>query len=287
MILVDYSGSTFAAIAVELNRNFGTKTDIDFLRHIILNQLRSYNKRFRKEFGEMVICLDGKNNWRGKIFPAYKALRKKERASSGIDWKEVFKNIEILTEEFKKNLPYRFILMDDLEADDIIAILTKKFYNSSESSPVLIISNDKDYRQLHKYENVYQFLPRKKIIVREDNPEFFLKDLIVHGDKSDGIPNIRTDKNIFIENDGRRQVPVSTEFMRRFISEGTDFLSIFEKERYEFNKMLISFDEIPEEYTSIVIDKYNQSKPTFNKFDFFQYLAKNKLNKLIDNIGDF
>lgn len=293
MILVDYSGSIFSAISVELNRNMGLKTDIDFLRHLVLKQLKSYHKKFHEQYGEMVICLDCRTgNWRKDLFPAYKYQRKKKRIESGVDWDRIFKDVNIITEEFKKELPYKFVYVNNLEADDVIALLTKLAPQISEKDlfgdmlyPVLIVSNDKDYKQLHKYSYVKQYYPKKQYIGREDNPEFALQELIIHGDKSDGIPNIRTDKNIFME-EGRRQSSISTDFMRRFLKEGTNFLSTFEKERYEFNKMLISFDEIPEIYEKEVIEEYKKEKK-FNRFNLLQYFARHKLKEMIDRIEEF
>ena len=293
MILVDYSGSIFAAISVELNRNMGMKTDIDFLRHLVLKQLKSYHRKFHEDYGEMVVCLDCRTgNWRKELFPAYKHQRKQKRIDSGIDWDKIFKDVNTITEEFKKELPYKFVYVDNLEADDIIAILTKLAPEISEQDmlggmkyPVLIVSNDKDYKQLHKYPYVKQYFPKKQSIGREENPEFALQELIIHGDKSDGIPNIRSDKNIFME-EGRRQTSISTEFMRRFLKEGTEYLSTFEKERYEFNKMLISFDEIPSKYEQEVISEYQKEKK-FNRFNLMQYFARHRLNELIKCLEDF
>lgn len=293
MILVDYSGSMFAAISVELNRNMGLKTDIDFLRHIILKQLKSYHKKFHEEYGEMVVCLDcHRNNWRKDIFPAYKYQRRQKKINSNVDWHRIFEDVNIITEEFKKELPYKFVMVDNLEADDVIAILTKLAPEITEKNElgfmkydVLIVSNDKDYKQLHKYAYVKQYFPREQVIRKEENPEFALQDLIIHGDKSDGIPNIRSDKNIFTE-EGRRQTSISTDFMRRFLKEGTEFFTLFEKERYEFNKLLISFDEIPTKYEQEVIDEYKKEKK-FSRFQLMQYFALHRLKEMIDNIGDF
>lgn len=293
MILVDYSGSVFAAISVELNRNKGLHTDVNFLRHVVLNQLKSYRRKFHEDYGEMVVCLDCRTgNWRRELFPAYKYQRKKKRIDSGIDWEKIFEDVRTITEEFKKELPYKFIYVDNLEADDVIAILTKNAPKITKTNvfgemeyPVLIVSNDKDYKQLHKYPYVKQFFPKKQTIGRESNPEFALQELIINGDKSDGIPNIRSDKDIFLE-EGRRQSSISTDFMRRFLREGTDCLTTFEKERYEFNKMLISFDEIPSKYEQEVISEFQKEKK-FNRFNLMQYFAKHRLREMIDKIGDF
>ena len=73
MILLDYSQIALSNIIVQkLN-------DENMIRHMILNSIRMYNKKYRNEYGQMVICADGMNTWRREYFPEYKANRKKSR----------------------------------------------------------------------------------------------------------------------------------------------------------------------------------------------------------------
>ena len=294
MILLDFSGTMFQSIAVDLKMNCGTKTDIGYLRHLILNSIRAYNKQFSSKYGELIICLDSKvPTWRKEIFPYYKAARKKARIDSGIDWKEIFSHIDIITNEIKEYLPYKVIGVDELEADDVIAILAKNADKLTEKDifgdmkyKVLIVSNDKDYAQLHKIDYVKQYKPKSGTIVKEKNPDFALADLVLHGDESDGIPNILSDEDTFTIL-GKRQKSIKMDFIRTFLNEGVESLNEFSKARYEMNKKLISFDEIPSKYTQIVLDKYYNRNNNYNKFKLFQYFANNKLNNLIDRIDDF
>ena len=80
MIVVDYSGIAISSIFTQrLN------VSESLIRHMILNSLRMYNVRHRKEYGNMVLACDG-GSWRKEIFPQYKAHRKASRDSSGLDW---------------------------------------------------------------------------------------------------------------------------------------------------------------------------------------------------------
>ena len=119
MILLDYSQIALSNIIVQkLN-------DENMIRHMILNSIRMYNKRYRKEYGQMVICVDSPNNWRKTVYPAYKANRKKKRdSSSDMDWPEVFRIINTIREELQQNFPYKVIQVEGAEADDIIGTLT-------------------------------------------------------------------------------------------------------------------------------------------------------------------
>ena len=99
MILLDYSQIALSNIIVQkLN-------DENMIRHMILNSIRMYNKRYRAEYGQMVICADGMNTWRKQYFPEYKANRKKRRdATSSMDWPEIFRILTLVREEIRENL---------------------------------------------------------------------------------------------------------------------------------------------------------------------------------------
>ena len=291
MILVDYSGSMFSALHVELARNPGAKCDIKFLRHCLLNQLRSYSKKFKEDYGEMVICLEGGSCWRKEIFPNYKAGRQQSRIDSGIDWNAVFKDMNQITEELTEATPWRFMRVRGLEADDVIAILARSMETIGRTTllgdvePTMIVSNDKDYAQLQKLPWVSQYLPRKGTTTREADPDHALIDLIVHGDKADGIPNINSEINSFV--DGARQKPVSRSLMGEIFASGTSFLTESQKKRYKENETLISFDCIPDEYVQKVLEAWQNSKPKGGGMKLFTYLARNGLKEQLARIDDF
>ena len=92
MILLDYSQIALSNIIVQkLN-------DEDMIRHMILNSIRMYNKKYRKEYGQMVICADGA--WLLGVrstFPMYKGMRKKNRSESTQDWGEIFRISKLST----------------------------------------------------------------------------------------------------------------------------------------------------------------------------------------------
>ena len=59
------------------------------IRHMILNSIRMYNKKYRNEYGQLIICADGMNTWRKDFYPEYKANRKKSRDNSSIGLKSL------------------------------------------------------------------------------------------------------------------------------------------------------------------------------------------------------
>lgn len=71
MILLDYSQIALSNIIVQkLN-------DEKMIRHMILNSIRMYNKKYRAEYGQMVICADGMNTWRKSFFQNIKLIEKR------------------------------------------------------------------------------------------------------------------------------------------------------------------------------------------------------------------
>ena len=111
---------------VAINKG-GQEVDDTLIRHLVLNNLRYYRSRFNDEFGELVICCDSKHYWRRDYFPNYKASRKKDRESSGLNWDDIFTNLNQVRDEIKNNFPYKVIEIYGAEADDIIAILVKRW----------------------------------------------------------------------------------------------------------------------------------------------------------------
>ena len=89
MILLDYNQIALSNIIVQ------KLDDEALIRHMILNSIRMYNKRYRDEYGQMVICADGMNTWRREYFPEYKASRKKSRDNSEMDWNTIFNTLNI------------------------------------------------------------------------------------------------------------------------------------------------------------------------------------------------
>ena len=96
MILVDMNQVTLSNLMVQLG---GSKNvEPDFVRHMVLNSLRSYRSKFQGEFGELVLCYDNKTNWRRDYFPNYKHSRRKGRKESKLDWNNIFDTLHMIKE---------------------------------------------------------------------------------------------------------------------------------------------------------------------------------------------
>ena len=142
MIIVDINQIMISNLMVTLSRDSMDLSE-DLVRHMVLNSLRGHNKKFRKEYGEMVIACDSKNVWRRKVFPNYKAGRKANRAKSEHDWDVIFSILHNIKDEIKNFLPYKVIEIETAEADDIIATLVNRLQRQvgpNHAKKVLILS---------------------------------------------------------------------------------------------------------------------------------------------------
>ena len=164
MIIIDYNAIAIAGVVTQK-----MQVDEHLIRHMILNTIRMYNKKFRKEYGDVVIACDH-SSWRREVFPQYKASRRKGREESSMDWNEIFRIINKVREEIRDNMPYKVIHVERCEADDIIGTLVYETQEFGKNEPVMIISADKDFIQLHKFNNVRQYSPMQKKFVQHENP---------------------------------------------------------------------------------------------------------------------
>jgi len=252
--------------------------DESLVRHMILNTIRANIRKFRDDYGKnIVIACDGRKYWRRDVFPPYKASRKKNREKSGHDWSSIFDALGNVREELKEHSPYKVIHIDTAEADDIIGTLTKSL---SKTEKVLILSSDKDFIQLHN-DNVKQYSPSMKKWIKSDNPLQQLAELIVTGDKDDGVPNILSGDNFII--DGIRQKPVT----KKFLAEFNPVFATGDLERnWQRNRELIDLSFIPENLKTEIINIYETTNPA-SKQKFMNYMISKRLKNLLEVIDEF
>ena len=281
MILLDYSQIALSNIIVQkLN-------DEQMIRHMILNSIRMYNKRYRDEYGQMVICADGMNTWRKDYFPYYKANRKKGREESDQDWNEIFRILHLVKEEIKENLPYKVIHMDGVEADDIIASLVMETQEFGKDEPVMIVSSDKDFIQLQKFKNVKQFSPIQKKMVTDDNPRTYAFNHIMRGDSGDGVPNVLSADDTFVSE--KSQTPLRQNRINEWLENSDNLRDVMPEEiyrNYQRNKKLIDLTEIPEDIQTTIINTFMEQKVPM-KMKVLNYLIKKRCNLLIEVVEEF
>ena len=285
MIIVDLNQVMLSNLLMQLGNHTNAQLEENMVRHMILNSLRSYRVKFAEEYGEMVIACDNTNYWRKKIFPYYKANRKKNIESSELDWKALFECLNKIRSELKEYFPYRVIDVESAEADDIISTLVSEFGSElNTGEKILILSGDKDFIQLHTYSNVSQYDPTRKKWIKHEDPERFLHEHILKGDAGDGIPNILSPDNVFVVGD--RQRPLTAKKMERILGTDTKELEEPLARNYWRNAKLIDLSFTPEEIREKVMQQF-ESQKNRDRSKLLNYFITNKLKNLTEHLSEF
>ena len=279
MIIIDMNQISLANVMMNFHINKSDELEEDMVRHMILNSIRMYRTMFKEEYGEVVLTYDSRYQWRRDIFPQYKQNRRKGRETDSKDWDSIFGLLNAIKSEFKEMLPYKYVEVYGAEADDIIGTLCREY----QDQKTMIISGDKDFIQLQKYENVSQYSPILKKMVNGHNPDTYIKKHILKGDSSDGVPNVLSPDHTFVE--GLRQRPLSKKKIEAWIKSETG-MSDEVKRNYQRNQKLIDLDNTPEDLQKSILDTFNEA-PYGDRSKMLTYFIEKKLKELTDSIGDF
>ena len=254
--------------------------DMDVIRPAVLNTLRIYRNKFVSEYGELILCCDDRHTWRKDIFPNYKASRKKTRKVSGVDWNNLYECLNQLKDELRQWFPYKLIQVEKAEADDIIAILVNLIQERT-----LILSSDKDFVQLQTF-NIRQYSPMQKKFVDSESAERSLHEKIVRGDVGDGIPNIMSDDNVFID-EGRRQKPVTKKKVDAWYELEPDMYCTAEMLRnYKRNKQLVDLGEVPDSIRLNIIKQFETTQ-VGERSRLLTYFVNHRLKNLTESLSEF
>jgi len=297
MILVDYSQVALSAILTFQRELKGTESEVkNLIRHVTLSTIKSYKKKYGKEYGELIICCDGRKYWRRDVFQYYKAGRKKARDASELDWTLIFDTLSEMRNDISKHFPWKVIHIDRAEADDVIAVMAKWSQTNGfvqqglmeDPQKVLILSSDGDFIQLQKWGNVSQYSPMQKKQIKATQRELhekFITHVVKAGD--DGIPNILSPDDIFLQ-EGVRQKRISSQRLDDFLEKGFNACrNDDERRNWHRNLQLIDFEFIPEDVAQTIVDAYLNNKPTGDKMSVMNYLIENRCRLLLDELDDF
>ncbi len=278
-------------------------------RFMILNTIRSITSKYKFKYGEVVFACDAMHLWRKDEFKPYKAHRKKDREQhEHIDWTEVFKFFDEFKKELRTYTKYKIIEIDGAEGDDVISTLAIQY----GTEPILVVSTDKDLRQLQMHGDITIYDPKEnKVVPKVADPLAFLQEHIINGDRGDGIPNILSDDDTFLI-EGQRQGTMTATRLDFFKSipvsdwdtpaalnvyyskcnvkdknkEAARDLVVKAQHNFWRNKKLIDLREVPFEIQEAIIDKYKEDVPKGPR-GMFDYFYKFGLTRLMESINDF
>lgn len=283
MIIIDLSQVMISNFMAQIGNHTDVKLDEGLFRHMVLNSIRVANIKF-KGYGEIVIACDDKKTWRKEIFPQYKANRKRDREKSEINWPEVFNILNKVKLEIKDNFKYRVIQVARAEADDVIGTLAHKFGNMlNTGEKIMILSGDKDFAQLHVYGNVRQYDPVRKRFIAHTDPVQFTRELILKGDRGDGIPNIHSHDSCLVN--GERQRPLKVDKYATIVNFKQELTGDLLR-NWNRNEELIDLSFTPQDIQDEIMKIYHEQAGK-NNDKLKDYFEKNALKLLSEHIEDF
>lgn len=294
MLILDFSQLFYGAVTPTGTDSFKKKLKAlpvqreigpDLWRLQTLEAVRRVVKQFKREYGNPIIAADSTTFWRREYFPYYKHKRKTQRAALDIDWKAAFALLNQLVIDLHESFGYPVVRVDGAEADDVIAVLTKRF---APTEPVMIQSRDGDFAQLHTLQSVKQFDHVSNRIYRDPDPQNTLIEHVLTGDSLDGVPNVLSDDDA-LANPDKRQKQLRSRQLESLKNEWQTSGSLSDENLLRNlirNSRLIDFKFIPDSITDQINQAYDSSLLTSRR-NVMEYCVKHKLKSLLPYIGDF
>lgn len=279
IMIIDIQQIMIASLMAQIFEVKELNHDEDLLRHMVMNMVRNIRVKFKNDYPVCVIAHEGRNSWRKQIFPYYKANRKKNRDESALNWNFIFESFSKFSQEFKDYFSYCSIHVEEAEADDIIGTICLKY----PQTKIKVISGDHDFNQLLNNPNITQYSPiQKKEISVPNNLDFVFFEHICKGDSGDGIPNILSEDDCFINK--IRQKPITQKRLNEWFPNNIPIENI---EKFKRNNTLINLKNTPSDIQQEIVNQFEFCLNNKKKSNLMNYAIKYKLRNLMDNLSDF
>ena len=230
---------------IEINDEMDLIENEVFMEHYdkyYMNSINKFRCMYDIPYENIILVRDCPREqiWRMDIYPEYKATRKNtcsfknKRFNVGNIFKHIYSKLyPDIEEKYKINI----IKFDNAEADDVIAVLSKKIHEIDMNRLIVIITNDNDYLQLVNNKILIWSLQNKLLNTKvETTSEQLLLKKIFKGDESD---NILPCSNL---SDEDIDSLVKNKFaLEKYLNENNDI-----KDKFEKNKQLVDFEMIPD-----------------------------------------
>ena len=305
-ILIDFNNYIHASIsasgAFENKRSTDDPIDVGAVRHLFLNSIRAIRMKFRRSYGEIVLCADGNGNWRRDFFPNYKVRRRKLKDNNPERTRAILAAIDTIRDECLENVPYPLVRVDGAEGDDVIAWLClRSRFNSFGHSPgvlpideptierCLVASADRDLAQLVGFDTDW-YNPRtaETRTDRDFDVSMWLEEHVIKGDAGDDVPNVFSDDDVFVT-EGKRQTPATRKRVEALI--GVDPKDIKDPElrrRVERNHRLINLGYVPAELFQRIEEEYVRREAALPpRSGLLKYFMRHRLSQLTERLNDF
>lgn len=204
-------------------------------------------KKWKVPSSNVIFCNDCPRSqiWRCAIYPEYKAGR--------VLASHFNKGIFPMFYAFLREQGICSVESDNLEADDMVWIMSRMVHDKCEDSKIIIITNDNDYLQMKQdHIEIYNVQGKGTDLCTRSigDPMVDLYIKICSGDKSDNIPPICQKIGAVTAEKFARMTPEERDIW--IDGKGAEC-----RAQFELNKRLVSFTEIPSDLITTVYGKYS------------------------------
>jgi hypothetical protein len=112
-----------------------------------------------------------------------------------------------------------------------------------------------------------------------------LKQLVIRGDKGDGIPNILSADDVFVSG-GRQKQITEVKLIAWLNQDPKEFCTEDMLVKYNRNELLIDLTRIPDSLKTSILNTYDSAEGK-TKQVFMTYMMKYRLKNLIDVLDEF
>ena len=234
---------------VNLDVPYENELFVEKFKKMFINKIKEMPKKLKLKDCRVIIGKDcsRRDIWRNKYSGSYKETRVYDETFMG---KPFFK-MAYDTLFYEAGISENDILyLNHLEADDCLALLAKHLIKQNAENNVVIITGDMDYLQLAhpriQLMNLrFKPLATSKSSTGDPKKDLFIK--IVTGDKSDNI------SGVFPKCGPKTAIKYyeNAELFKKKLDSNEEYVK-----KYENNKKIIDFDEIPEDLRMELRAKY-------------------------------
>lgn len=273
MILVDMSNLAITALQEAGSGGNPITITEQTLRHVVLKKLYDMYKKIGTHH-EMVLAFDGKDYFRKDLFEYYKGNRIK--TNDCFDWDDFREHYPVFKTELPYYFPFKCVEVYKMEGDDVINCVTD-YEISQGNQHIIIASSDTDDLQISERHPkiVEQYSFKKRGYITCADYDYSLKEHIIEGDRGDGIPNIMSDDDTFM-NPAKRSKALTQKRRNEFnLMIPDEFM-----DNYKRNKSLVDMSTIPDNYRQEIIEEYLKPMPP-KEDSIYKYCLKYKLSRLM------
>jgi len=283
------------------------------LRSCIFSDILAWRKKHYAEYGEIVLAYDntsgqGASYWRREIFKEYKANRAKARNVSLFNWTLFFTYFDQVKAELAEHFPYKVLSIPKCEADELIYL---ELENRPENERSLIISADKDLKQCQRLENVRQWSYMTNKYLDEKHPLLYILEHTIRGDTGDGVPNVLSPNDVFI-NPTIKQKSIRSADVERWVTMPLNLIHeelalklvikptkkrpleiTFDealktiKSNWQRNVSMVDLSKTPQKYVDLYLDVPEVKNVATINAQLYSFFVKSGLTLFVHEVSDF